>query len=384
MLALVLLGLASASNNEYLPSGQHGRPPPPAYYPQQRGDPYASDPYGDMGGGQQPPPPPPPSSGINMPPHQPADQEEDVPERQKGFRVRAASSVSSGLLSLGASKAASGSARTSWAGAGAIASVVFGVCGGRVGIASDALGVATLDALSRIRAIDREGRYPVFKQLKSAIGLSQRNRFPPNTLDPWRYKPPSPTAPNFSMLQCLVGSAFLGGLSISALPSVPLLPSSLCAVVAAGLAVFLVTLDDTRGDAARCLVARAIAIVRIILASSSDARLPSKTASALRLGGAHISKLDARFGISKASTRIASSVAGLVASRMSLPGDSSRRDSSAPRRRGMPPPYPPQEEDLYADYTGRSPPNNMPPPPRHNQQGGAGYQQPYSSERDWY
>lgn len=268
------------------------------------------------------------------------------------LRMRAASAASAGLVTLGVSKAATGSANTWWAAFGACAAVGMGICGGRAGAAADALGIATLDSAERIHTMEKEGRYPIFKQLKAACHLEHRRRFPPNARDPWRYTPTTSMAPNFSMLQCLIGAAFLGGLSVSLLPSVPFVPSSLCAVAFAIFAMFLVTLDDARGDAARCFVARCIAIVRLLAEASANAELASKTAAALRLGGSHLSALDTKFGISRASGRVARALATFLASRMTPASANSAFDSrrQAPTRSS--PPYP--DEDLYAAYTSSS------------------------------
>lgn len=274
-----------------------------------------------------------------------------------GLGMRLASGGSGGVLTLALSKAATGSGRPWWAAFGACATIGLGLCGGRAGAAADALGVATLDAAQRIRSMDREAQYPIFKQIKSAIRLEPRRRFPPNAHDPWRYSPTTASSPAFSMIQCFIGAAFFGGFSVSFLPAVPFVPSSLCAILAALLAVFVVTLDDSRGDVARCFIARCIAILRILAAASSDAELPSRTASALRLGGSRLSALDAKWGVSRAAGRVAHAVAALATSRVTPPNDRAR--SAEPRPRGQSPRTLSQEEDLYAAYTSRAPP----PPP---------------------
>lgn len=307
------------------------------------------------------------------------------------LRMRAASAASAGLVSLGISKAATGSANTWWAAFGACAAVGMGICGGRAGAAADALGIATLDSAGRIHTMEKEGRYPMFKQLKAACHLEHRRRFPPGARDPWRYTPTTSTAPNFSMLQCLIGAAFLGGLSVSLLPPVPFFPSSLCAVVFAFFAMFLVTLDDARGDAARCFVARCIAIVRLLAEASANAELASKTAAALRLGGSQLSALDAKLGISQATGRVARALASIIASRMTPASANTASDSRRQASTRNTPPFP--DEDLYAAYTSSShqsstvygpPPANQNSSPLSQQPHRSSTSFPYQSpEGDW-
>jgi len=87
------------------------------------------------------------------------------------------------------------------------------------------------------------------------------------------------------MLRCVVGAVVLAGFATSFAPKPPVVPASLVGLLAAAGAVFSVTLRDARGDAARCVVARAVALAIALYASASEARLFSAVAAALRLSG---------------------------------------------------------------------------------------------------
>ena len=97
----------------------------------------------------------------------------------------------------------------------------------------------------------------------------------------------------------LVAAVAVGGLSANCVPFLNVFPSSLVAALAAGCALFAVTLNDARGDAARCVCARFVASVAAVLAAAGDAELGKKSMVAARLGGLRLNAFDRRFGISK-------------------------------------------------------------------------------------
>uniref|UniRef100_A0A7S3JUB8 Uncharacterized protein n=1 Tax=Aureoumbra lagunensis TaxID=44058 RepID=A0A7S3JUB8_9STRA len=247
-------------------------------------------------------------------------------KRPSRLKARSAGFVTTGALGVGLSKTITGSVRPRWALWGAMANGMMQVAGGRFGELADATGVTTLESLRRLHLLSASGSYPIFKQFKCALGLAPRRRFPPESDDPWRY---SRNSPPFSMFRCIIGAICLAGTGVAFMPLPPFVPTSLIAIVAAFFAVFSVTLRDARGDAARCLVARAVAMVSIILASANQAHLASAAAAALRLSGDRLSNFDKRFGISR---RIAATIAQLS------------RGTSAPQQRQQ---YPPRENAPY-------------------------------------
>ena len=125
-------------------------------------------------------------------------------------------------------------------------------------------------------------------------------------------------------------------------------PSSLVAALAAGCALFAVTLNDARGDAARCVCARFVASVAAVLAAAGDAELGKKSMVAARLGGLRLNAFDRRFGISKTVGGLVSKAVDQAASAQQAPpakGGDRRPPPPAYDRR---PPPPPPQQDGYA------------------------------------
>ena len=279
-----------------------------------------------------------------------------------GLVVRVASCGGGAVVGACAGKAVVGSFRPRWAASGGVACVVAGLCGGRFGDAALAVGATTVGAVRGSRRLG-DGRYPVFRQFKAGLGLVPREVFPPGAPNPWRYAKRGPEDPDFGMARTLVAAVALGGFGANFLPLVSVFPSSIVAALAAGCAVFAVTLNDARGDAARCLCARVVASAAVVLAAAGDARLGAKTMSAARLGGLRLNALDRKFGVSK-------TVAGLVskavdqASTAAATGEPRRSDAAAADdRRRRPPPHRPHQGGAYD-----APP---PPPPPHQRPPGA-------------
>ena len=270
-------------------------------------------------------------------------RQQEVPgmaEEEKGppwtLKTRSVGLAASGVVGLGLSKATTGIWRPRWLAWGALANGAAQAVGGRFGDLAQATSLTVLGASWRLQALSKAGEYPVFKQLKAATGLVPRRRFPPATDDPWRYRG---DAPPFSMVRCVVGAICLAGFAVAILPQPPLVPTSLLAIAAAGFAVFAVALRDARGDAARCVVARSIAVASIFYTAANEAHLLRALAAALRLSGDRLSKLDRRFGLSR---RLAAFAAAFAAR---LAGAAARPPAYAP---------PPQHDPLAGTY---------PPPP---------------------
>ena len=279
-------------------ASEWGHPPPPPP-PPNYGAPGGYDAYG------APPPPPQqqPSGGYPgyedaaSAAYEAANNAAPAVERG-GALVRVAGAASGGALSYGLSRAATGAGRVTWGGGGAALCLVAGCTGGRFGDAALALGATTLGGLRGSRKL-ADGRYPVFRQLKAAAGLVSREPWPPESPNPWKYAKRRAEDPDFSMPAALIAACALAGAGANVAPLPPLVPSSLVATLAAGCGLFAVTLRDARGDAARCVCARAVASVRVVLAAASEARLGEATVGAARLGGLRLGAFDRRFGISK-------------------------------------------------------------------------------------
>ena len=341
-LGVLLCAAARASDwgDDFYNAPQPPPPPPPqqAYYDPAYAQPpphHAPQPYGDAGASQAA--------------YEAAEAADLKSPPRDGVVVRVASAASGGLVGAGLGKAVTGDVSPRWAGAGAAACVAAGLCGGRFGDAAVALGATAVGSAKRSRAL-ADGRYPVFRQFKAGLGLVPREVWPPGAPNPWRYAKASREDPDFSMARTLVAAVAVGGLSANCVPFLNMFPSSLVAALAAGCALFAVTLNDARGDAARCVCARFVASVAAVLAAAGDAELGKKSMVAARLGGLRLNAFDRRFGISKTVGGLVSKAVDQAASAQQAPpakgGD--RRPPPPPAYDRPPPPPPPPQQDGYA------------------------------------
>ena len=233
------------------------------------------------------PPQGPPHPSEVVPPQWEQQQQYYEPQEdpRPTLTTRSVGLAASGVVGLGLSKATTGIWRPRWIVWGGLVNGAAQAAGGRFGEFADATSKTVLGASWRFKELSEKGEYPVFKQLKAATGLIPRRRYPAEN-------------EQFSMLRCILGAVCLAGIGVALSPPIPFIPSSLVAILAAVLAVFTVTLRDARGDAARCLVARSIAVAGIFYTSASEARLGPTFAAALRLSGDRLSRFDQRFHIS--------------------------------------------------------------------------------------
>jgi len=342
---------------------------------------------------QSPPPPPPQQQPPPAPPfqeqqqqQQPPMQEQEQEARRPTLRTRSAGVAATSVLGFGLSKATTGIWRPRWLAWGALANGAAQAAGGRFGELAHATSLTAMGASWRLRELSRSGEYPVFRQLKAATGLIPRRPFPPDAGDdPWRYRGDSPA---FSMVRCVLGAVCLAGIAVAILPQPPLIPTSLLAILTAAAAVFSVTLRDARGDAARCLVARAVAVTAILWTASKEARLAPAAAAALRLSGDRLSRLDKRFGL---SNRLGAFVARFVTAQQATSSPQQQQPPSSSSY-GSPDygPPPPTEDPLGNNGGGgwaqQVPPYNTgypPPPPQNGQQHYRQQPPPRGQDQDW-
>ena len=314
----------------------------------------ASSEWGEWGP-PPPPPPPPPQAPPQQPyygeqPQQPYDQQQ--PQRPPGppppkppagpTLARVSSVVSGAGVGCGIGKCITGNASPRFAAAGAVSCFLSCCVGGRFGDAALALGQTTVGAVKKSRAL-RDGRYPVFRQFKAGLGLVQREPWPPGAPNPWRYKRQSAIDPRFSMYEALGAALLTGGVGINFVPLPPLVPRSLCALGASLFFMSLVVVRDARGDAARCLAARVVASIRVMLAAASEQQLVSKTAQAWGLGAMRLGAVDKKLGVSRTMGRLFSRAASTA---QAAAAEAAAAQPGGPDRR--PPPPPQQQQPAWA------------------------------------
>ena len=320
----------------------------------------ASSEWGEWG----PPPPPPPPQQQQPPPQydpqqqggyygeQPQQPYEQQPQRPPGppppkppagpILARVSSVVSGAGVGCGIGKCITGNASPRFAAAGAVSCFLSCCVGGRFGDAALALGQTTVGAVKKSRAL-RDGRYPVFRQFKAGLGLVSREPWPPGAPNPWRYKRQSAIDPRFSMYEALGAALLTGGVGINFVPLPPLVPRSLCALGASLFFMSLVVVRDARGDAARCLAARVVASIRVMLAAASEQQLVSKTAQAWGLGAMRLGAVDKKLGVSRTMGRLFSRAASTA---QAAAAEAAAAQAGGPDRR--PPPPPQQQQPAWA------------------------------------
>jgi hypothetical protein len=138
-------------------------------------------------------------------------------------------------------------------------------------------------ALTLYRSSQIGAEYPLLPHLKSAMGLGGRLAFPPGEKGPWRYRP-GPGDPIFSMARSMLALAFMGafiGYTISKF--VPLLPTALMAIAAAGGLAWLGNLDIRVGDLARVMAMRLVALLGLAAEIDSEVRVTTNLARVFRV-----------------------------------------------------------------------------------------------------
>ena len=134
------------------------------------------------------------------------------------------------------------------------------------------------------RSIQIRNQYPAYQYLYNAIlgdtttnAKRRRRPFPP-TNNPWTWSSNQDEDDDivFQMIPTVVAMAFIGSVMGT---NIPLLPSSLGALLGAASFAYTTTLSSSRGDLCRCMGMRIVAFVReFITIANTDLHLPQKSA----------------------------------------------------------------------------------------------------------
>jgi len=143
---------------------------------------------------------------------------------------------------------------------------------------SRSLGFSLIQLYRRSKMVRKQ--YKTGVHLKSALGVGQRQPFPPfdvndrNAVEnPWRYKPYKEGLPDFDMVKSiicigLIGS-FIGG-------NMPLIPTWIGSASGAVTLAFIGTLKSARGDLVRTMGMRIVAFVGEIIEVNDELSIVSK------------------------------------------------------------------------------------------------------------
>ncbi|KAL7577847.1 hypothetical protein ACA910_010594 [Epithemia clementina (nom. ined.)] len=146
-----------------------------------------------------------------------------------------------------------------------------------------AAGLACWWTVQRSRRI-RRNEYPTSTYLAALLGLRARQPFPPNTENPWSYRPKTEADVEFDMASSLACLAMVGCLVGGSLAtSTPLLPSWMGALAGAGSLAVLTTRRDARGDLCRVAgmrVRRTLGVAWTVC--TEEVHLPHHTGIVLR------------------------------------------------------------------------------------------------------
>jgi hypothetical protein len=143
-----------------------------------------------------------------------------------------------------------------------------------------ALGLLLLWAVQRSHSVRR--MYPTFRHVKASVGAAERRPFPPKTDNPWTYQiddndddDKRAARIEFNMMYSLVAMAFVGSACASNLPWIP---SWLGALGGAAALAYATTLRDARGDLARTMGMRVVALGSQVVACNRELQLLHKGA----------------------------------------------------------------------------------------------------------
>ena len=130
-----------------------------------------------------------------------------------------------------------------------------------------ALALSLILVLKRSHSIRK--KYPTWKYVQVLLSYKSnqqpsRNKkirpFPPCP-NPWNYQPQRPTDPEFNMLYSLIAMVFVGS-TCGATLSLPLIPTWMASLVGAATLALATTMDSPRGDLARTMGMRLVALIQ--------------------------------------------------------------------------------------------------------------------------
>lgn len=134
-----------------------------------------------------------------------------------------------------------------------------------------ALGLALILAVQQFSSI--RSNYPTWPHVKSALGMQQRQPFPPCE-NPWTYAPEFRRDPDFSMIYSTLAMTVLGS---TVGGSFPVLPTWLGGTLGAAAFGFGTTTRNARGDVMRSMGARVVAVGSVVVDINKELKLMSKT-----------------------------------------------------------------------------------------------------------
>ena len=132
-----------------------------------------------------------------------------------------------------------------------------------------ALGLTLVYTLQRSRRVRKT--YPTWVHVKSSVGVAERLPFPPGTSNPWTYRPSDfddeyGRAVDFNMMYAIAAMAFVGSTCGG---NLPMIPAWMGALGGAGFFAFVTTLNNPRGDLARTMGMRVVAVLMEVRAAAA-------------------------------------------------------------------------------------------------------------------
>ena len=132
-----------------------------------------------------------------------------------------------------------------------------------------ALALSLILVLKRSHSIRK--KYPTWKyvqgllsygsnQQTSSSSTKQKVRPFPPCPNPWNYQPQRPSDPEFNMLYSLIAMVFVGS-TCGATLSLPLIPTWMASLTGAATLAVATTMDSPRGDLARTMGMRLVALI---------------------------------------------------------------------------------------------------------------------------
>lgn len=224
--------------------------------------------------------------GRELPSSQSARRDAVTVYWSSGTKQRVSMSASAGLVGAGTGLFVTKSMLGGSAGAGMIGGgalfLLIAVAFGRsaYGDLVRALGLALIRALQRTRRIRR--RYPTMRHIKASLGVGRRQYFPPlnknndDSYSPWTYAPRqnSDDVP-FQMMFCLLAFTLVGAVCGGNIQLV-LVPAWLGGLVGAGSCAFATTINSARGDLARTMGMRVVALAQEVWFINDELELVTK------------------------------------------------------------------------------------------------------------
>ena len=236
--------------------------------------------------------------------------------------------------------------------------------------------------LSFRRSIQIRNQYPAHLYLYNAImgdtttNVKRRRKPFPPTNNPWTWSSDNISSDadddnnitiEFQMIPTVVAMAFIGSVIGT---NIPLLPSSLGALLGAATLAYSTTLSSSRGDLCRCMGMRVVALAREFMTiANTDLHLPNKSAVVASAVLDKLLILDRQHSIRQ---RVGSGISALIdavsriqrdmqqaptsSSSSSSGTDNVRNTRERPRSRPI---YDDDKPSTYNDEKGNIPPRDM-------------------------